>query len=416
MDYIIVAIVCFAGGSFATFIALHIKRRQVQSQYAEQKALKSSNEDQLRTIGAQFDQLRTDANSLEVARKVFEQSVVSYRELANENVLLKTDLQNIGTNLRKLHLDRDSQATRQSQIDSKIDEVGRVYLKESVKWISKSLNANNFSICKQRLIDVVTRCRDAGVPISAEEEASYTEELRLEFEQAVRAAFEREEQARIRAQIREEQKLEREIQREQVRLEREKKVLEEALATALAMTEDKHSAEIESLRARLADAESKERAMSQAQLTKAGFVYVISNIGSFGDGVFKVGMTRRLEPLERVRELGDASVPFPFDVHMMISCENAPSLENALHKQLFKLQLNKTNPRKEFFRTDIETIASIVRENHGEVEYVADPEALQYRQSLSMPEDDQEFIEHVFDELEDEGEISDEEPSIPIVS
>ena len=86
---------------------------------------------------------------------------------------------------------------------------------------------------------------------------------------------------------------------------------------------------------KLAEAQaSSERAKSMAQLTKAGHVYILSNIGSFGEGIFKVGMTRRLEPQDRVKELGDASVPFPFDVHAMISCENAPGLENALHKEL----------------------------------------------------------------------------------
>jgi T5orf172 domain len=158
------------------------------------------------------------------------------------------------------------------------------------------------------------------------------------------------------------------------------------------------------LRARLAEAEAKERAISQAQLTKAGFVYVISNIGSFGEGMYKIGMTRRLEPLDRVRELGDASVPFPFDVHMMISCQNAPTLENALHKALFKHQVNKTNPRKEFFRSDIETIVNLVKEHHGEVEYIADAEALQYRQSLSMSDEDAEFVEQVFDTVDEDGE------------
>jgi hypothetical protein len=176
------------------------------------------------------------------------------------------------------------------------------------------------------------------------------------------------------------------------------------LAVALASADNQHSAEIESLRARLAEAEAKERAISQAQLTKAGFVYVISNIGSFGEGVFKIGMTRRLEPLERVRELGDASVPFPFDIHMMISCQNAPALENALHKALVKEQINKTNPRKEFFRSDIDAIVKLVSENHGQVEYVADPEAKQYRESQSMADDDVEFVERIFEKLDDDDE------------
>lgn len=94
-------------------------------------------------------------------------------------------------------------------------------------------------------------------------------------------------------------------------------------------------AEVERRKQMLAEAEAKaQRAKSQAQLTKASFVCVFSNIGSFGEGVFKVGMTRRLEPVDRVDELGDARVPFPFDIHMMIGCNDAPSVKTALHKAL----------------------------------------------------------------------------------
>src|SRR5262249_14343424 len=156
------------------------------------------------------------------------------------------------------------------------------------------------------------------------------------------------------AQIREEQLRQKEIDRELKQLEREREAIKVALEKALAEAAGQHSAEVEQLRARLKEAEERaQRAVSQAQLTRAGHVYVISNIGSFGDGVFKIGMTRRLEPLERVYELGSASVPLPFDVHMMISCDDAPSLENALHRAFFRSRINKSNPRKEFFKTDI---------------------------------------------------------------
>jgi hypothetical protein len=91
---------------------------------------------------------------------------------------------------------------------------------------------------------------------------------------------------------------------------------------------------------------------------------------------------------------------------MMISCDNAPALENALHKAFFRSRVNKTNPRKEFFKADIEAICKVVKEHHGEVAYVADAEALQYRQSLTMSDEDQQFIESVFDSLEDDGELA----------
>ena len=129
---------------------------------------------------------------------------------------------------------------------------------------------------------------------------------------------------------------------------------------------------------------------------------MLSSIGSFGDSVFNIGMTRRLEPMDRVRELGDASVPFPFDVHMLISSENAPTLENLLHRHFHKVRVNKANPRKEYFKTDLETIADVVREHHGTVEYVADAAALEYRQSLTMNDEDSEFIEAIYNDAEDD--------------
>jgi len=240
--------------------------------------------------------------------------------------------------------------------------------------------------------------------VSAEEEEDIHANLKDEFEKIVRAAFQREEQARIKAQIREEQKREKEIQRELDRLEREREAIRTALEKALADAHDEHSEEVEQLRSRLAEAEERsQRAVSQAQLTKSGYVYVISNVGSFGEGVFKIGMTRRFEPDIRVKELGDASVPFPFDVHMMISSDDAPALENSLHRRFHHFRLNKLKPRKEFFRVDIQSVLEVVQENHGEVEYVIDAEALEYRQSQELTDEDEKFIEDVYDGLEDDG-------------
>ncbi len=124
--------------------------------------------------------------------------------------------------------------------------------------------------------------------------------------------------------------------------------------------------------------------------------------------MFKIGMTRRLEPSDRIRELGSASVPFPFDVHMMISCDDAPTLENTIHRTLHKSRINKTNPRKEFFKTDIDTIVRIVKENHGEVDYLVDVEAFQYRQSMEMSDEDEEYIAELYDDLEEEDAIADD--------
>ena len=122
---------------------------------------------------------------------------------------------------------------------------------------------------------------------------------------------------------------------------------------------------------------------------KAGFVYVISNVGAFGEDIYKIGMTRRSDPLERIHELSSASVPFEFDVHATIFSSDAPSLENALHKEFADRAVNKVNPRKEFFKVSLDEIEDFVKANYDEtVIFNKKHEALQYHQSLQMEEDE----------------------------
>ena len=123
-----------------------------------------------------------------------------------------------------------------------------------------------------------------------------------------------------------------------------------------------------------------------AQQTRAGHVYVISNIGSFGEQVFKIGMTRRLEPLDRVRELGDASVPFEFDVHALIFSDNAPGLEKQLHRHFLREQVNKVNPRKEFFRIGLPAIRQELEALGVETQWTMSAKAREYRESLRIEE------------------------------
>jgi hypothetical protein len=204
--------------------------------------------------------------------------------------------------------------------------------------------------------------------------------------------IDQEEQRRIKEQIREEEKARREYEKARKEAEKEEKMLQKAmadvkkkLATAVAEERSLLEDQISKLKEQLADAEARgEKAISMAQQTKQGHVYVISNIGSFGENVFKIGLTRRLEPLVRVRELGDASVPFPFDVHAMIHSSNAPSLENELHKFLKTNQVNKVNPRKEFFHVPLSTIKKKVNELCTETHWTLKAEALEYRESLQI--------------------------------
>lgn len=203
---------------------------------------------------------------------------------------------------------------------------------------------------------------------------------------------EREEQRIIREQIREEEKVRREIEKALKEAEKEEALLKKLIEKAQKDVAKANEAEKANYLDKLADLEAKlltaeeknKRALSMAQQTKAGNVYVISNIGSFGEDVFKIGMTRRLEPLDRIRELGDASVPFEFDVHAMIYSENAPTLERDLHKKFLKLQLNKINPRKEFFKVSLTDIRNTIEDLGIKSKWTMTAEAKQYRESIAL--------------------------------
>lgn len=202
----------------------------------------------------------------------------------------------------------------------------------------------------------------------------------------------KEEQRRIKEQIREEERALREFEKAIRDAEKEEEALRKAMdkirkEVDRATEEQKavYEAQLEVLNEKLREAEERsQRAMSMAQQTRAGHVYIISNIGSFGEDVFKIGMTRRLEPRDRVRELGDASVPFIFDIHAMIYSEDAPNLERTLQKSFLKLQVNKVNPRKEFFKVSLADIRGKVEQLGVETYWTIAAAAKDYRESLAI--------------------------------
>lgn len=243
------------------------------------------------------------------------------------------------------------------------------------------------------------------------------EELQLNYEMAEKVQEEKEEQRRIKEQMREEEKAQKEFEKAQAEAlkeeERAKKALEKAeekLKTVHGEQLNKLNQEIEKLKQALIEAEkNKERAKSMAEITKSGHVYVISNIGSFGENVYKIGMTRRLEPMDRVRELGDASVPFNFDVHAMIYSKNAPELENLLHKEFYDNRVNKINDRREFFKVNLQDIKKALEKHNIQAEFTMLAEAEQYRQTLALENENSQKKEKI---LEDINKINNEKDYI----
>ena len=222
---------------------------------------------------------------------------------------------------------------------------------------------DNYGKIKQAIIDAYALVNHNGQPFrNARIEQEYLDARLEELKWAVATHELRQqelaEQKELREQIREEEKARREMEKAIKDAEKEERMLQKALEKArkelAGATEEQklqYEAQLAELESKLSEAEEKgQRAISMAQQTKRGHVYVISNIGSFGEEVFKVGMTRRLEPMDRVKELGDASVPFSFDVHAMIYSDDAPALEKSLHRVFDDKSVNKVNPRKEFFK------------------------------------------------------------------
>lgn len=260
--------------------------------------------------------------------------------------------------------------------------------------VVRKVKASNVDKSIERVNKLADQINRLGKVLHVELPRSYPSlkerEVRLAYEFALQKEKEREVLRELREQEREERRLAREIAEARKKLEKEKKQYLGAykeIAHRLANADENERADLEEkaaeLRAKLDDVEIAVKDVDYREANrKAGFVYVISNIGSFGEGVYKIGMTRRLDPMERVRELGDASVPFNFDVHALIFCDDAPKLEAALHNRFEDRKVNIVNQRREFFRVSLEEIEQVVKENYDKtVEFKEVPDADQFRTS-----------------------------------
>lgn len=385
--------------------AVKTMARQQTTELSKQlAAAKKETEKAWNELGAVQREAASARQRAETAQRVASTVTEQLQAAQQELTATRTAARQEAAELRR---ETDRLTKLSTDVQKRGQQVADKYVTDAAKRAESDMTSSNFETSRTRVDKVISFCSSRGFPTSADRDAEISRALLAAYEAAVRREATREEQRRIKEQIREEQRADRERQKELERLEAEENRIEKALSEALAKAKGEHNTEVDRLKQMLAEAEARaQRAKSQAQLTKAGFVYVISNIGSFGDGTYKVGMTRRQEPMDRVVELGDASVPFSFDVHMMISCEDAPALETALHRALNHVRVNKVNLRKEFFRISLDEIAALVEQHHGKIDYRAEAEALEYRETLLM---EQRGVEPAFDPRRDE-EI--EEPAI----
>lgn len=268
-----------------------------------------------------------------------------------------------------------------NECDTVIDKVKFNNIESIRKKIQKSFNDLNRMNSSFRLSIV-----DSYLSLKLEE-------LNLCYEYSVKKQEEKEEQKRIREQLREEARLQKELEEARKNIEKEKKHYENVLKsieTQIASTNDSDKAELEAKKMEILNqlneiVKSIKNIDYREANKRAGYVYIISNIGAFGENVYKIGMTRRLDPQDRVDELGDASVPFNFDVHAMIFSDDAPALEAALHKAFEDRKLNMVNTRREFFNVTLDEIKDVVRRNFDKtVEFIDVPDAEQFRISQEM--------------------------------
>ena len=243
---------------------------------------------------------------------------------------------------------------------------------------------NNVVAMERRILNAAKQINNVNASMDLVLNRNYIalklDELRLTHEYRERLKIEKDERAELARAEREEKKLLAEAEA----AEREERRYAELLNKARnqATVDESRIAELE---ATLAEAQAEsERARAMAEMTRSGYVYIISNIGSFGDDMVKIGSTRRLDPDDRVRELGGASVPFRFDTHAMIYSEDAPALEAALHTQFTDRRVNASNLRKEFFRIALDEIEEAVRTLAPDAGFFKDREAQEWHETLAL--------------------------------
>lgn len=256
---------------------------------------------------------------------------------------------------------------------------------------------NTFDAAEKRMqksFEIISKCgRIMNVAITNTYYNAKYEELCLALEYRQKKQDEKEEQKEIRARLREEAKLQKEIEEARKKIQKEQTHYENALDKIIEQINTASESELPALLEKKKEIESQLAEIDKSikdidyreANARAGYVYIISNIGAFGENVYKIGMTRRLEPMERIDELGDASVPFNFDVHAMIFSDNAPALETALHNAFDNRKLNMVNKRREFFNVTLDEIEEVVKKNYDKtVEFTRLPQAEQYRESMKI--------------------------------
>lgn len=355
---------------------------------ADENRLKASN----RALAAEEDSHRREIVRLRDAAVLQELGVFDYEHPAESSATLAGELDAVRAQIKAAvrtgsatvaatgFMFNNSAAKGRKFVGDMSKILLRAYNAEAENCV-KTMRAGNLSAAQQRLTKVAEQIARQGKMIDLQI-TSYYQQLRLE-ELAIAARHlqavkhEKELERERRAELREQRKAEQELAREHERLEKERAHYLQAIA-ALEANGDVDGAE--RLREKLVDVDKAiDDVDHRAANIRAGYVYVISNIGAFGEHMVKIGMTRRLDPMDRVNELGDASVPFRFDVHALFFAEDAVGVEAMLHATFAEQRVNKVNLRREYFRVTPAQVLEALHAHHVEIiEYTVEPAAEEY--------------------------------------
>jgi hypothetical protein len=350
---------------------------------------------------AEFVELQQEINTLELSILIDHYNISDYSGLTSEECknklsLLKVEEQKL---LKSDEYVEIFSSGSRKEINNNMKQIIRCFNSECDNVIM-NISSKNIDSMRSKII----RCFESlnnifeidGIQLTEDALEYKLEGLNLIYTYEIKKEQEREQQKAIKEQMIEEEKVRREIEKQKAKIEKDQLQFTNEITKLMAyMQKTQNDIEkqlyidkIKELESKLNELEKeKETVLEREANARAGFVYIISNIGSFGEDVYKIGMTRRLEPMDRIKELSSASVPFEFDVHAMIFSENAPELENTLHKYFEQHSVNRINLRKEFFHVTLDEIEKIVKDNYNNtVNFTRIPIATEYRQTLSILE------------------------------
>lgn len=356
---------------------------------SEIQALLSKKEAESKELESITSEITYELSKIEVDEDV------TSEEYKNQLQMLQLDEKSIVTSGEAVNIVKTGDSKAQK---ADIKQILRCFNSECATIIA-SVTVKNIDSARSKLtraFDTINRIFVTdGIEISKKFLENKLAQLTAKYQYEYQKEQERLQQKEIREQMVEEEKARREIEREKEKLAKEESQLKNEIDKLMKYMQKSQEidrqvyvTQIEELQKKLSTVQKdKDDVLHREQHTRAGFVYVISNIGSFGENVYKIGMTRRLEPMDRIAELSSASVPFEFDVHAMIFSDDAPALEAILHSTFADKRVNLVNPRKEFFCVSLDEIEKVVKENYNAtVTFTKTAEAYQYRESQRLRE------------------------------